>query len=331
MEIDILFKAKISNDVFKELPDGWYLAPTDNDTFKYTLMNIYQACPDGLDGIILKMRNFKYTDTKQLWASISVDRIIAELNPGGDNVTNWISDSLDIIGNESLSVMDTAKELGVWIDEDDIATVVIDAWKEYPVKTKEAYNTISKIIDICTHDNNIVSIADAMDVILQYNKLSNAIVGDFLSADAMRVIEIARETFDCDLTIMVDTKNITKENNTVIPRAVKDNLWKLLVYNRGRLDKLAFNVDTNTNDIEIYKLQRFDDVKGTLKIENVILCDCDINDADLVSCVVYKSTFHKCKFTKCRTLGVRVRLQDCKDYKEELEGQYTVVDDDKEE
>ena len=88
MDIDILFKGKTSNNIFTKVNDGWYLAPSDQDTFKYVLLNIKQECPDGLNGVIIKVRNFKYNDAIQLWASVNIDKIIAALNPGGDNITN---------------------------------------------------------------------------------------------------------------------------------------------------------------------------------------------------------------------------------------------------
>ena len=46
--------------------------------------------------------------------------------------------------------------------------------------------------------------------------------------------------------------------------------------------------------------------------------------------VIYNliTVFTHCTFKKCKTLGVRVRLKDCKDYKDELEGQYNIIKDD---
>lgn len=327
MEVDIIFKADISDNVFKKLSNGWYLAPTDQDTYKYVLKNIYNSAQQGLDGIILKIRNYKYSDIKQLWASINIDKIIYELNPGGDNVTNWISDSLEIIGADSLSIIDAVKDMGVWIDEEDMS-IVIDAWRDRKVKSDEDYNTINKIINICIHDNNIISLADAMEIIRQFNKMSNSVMSDFIAANSIRIIEIANEVFECNLEIMIDTQNIESDNVYTIPKEAKNIIWKLLVRNRGLIECLSFNIDTNSNDVEVSKIITYEDSNKRLKLSDIIICECDIQNATLENCVVYKSRFENCTFSKCKTLGVRVRLKNCENYKDELEGQYTIIKDD---
>ena len=45
MDIDILFKGKSANDIFTKVDGEWYLAPADQATYKYVLLNIRQQCP----------------------------------------------------------------------------------------------------------------------------------------------------------------------------------------------------------------------------------------------------------------------------------------------
>lgn len=326
MEIDILFKAKPTNNTFKELSGGWYLAPTDQDTYKYALQNIRTACPDGLQGIKLKIRNFKYTDPKMLWASINIDAILTELNPGGNNISTWISDTLDVVGNDSSNIIGITKDLGVWVDENDLA-IIVDAWESHRVSSKEDYSTILKVINICNADANISSVNDAIEVIRQYNKASNSIISDFLCADAHGIIRIAKDQFDCDIEMMIDTEDIKPEDTVSISKQSKGIIWKNLVHNRGKIESLGFNVDTSSDDIEICGLKVYDDVKGKLDLSDVVIYTCGIKNAVLKNCVVFKSTFTKCTFDNCKTLGVRVKIKDCKNYKEGLEGQYTILDD----
>lgn len=327
MDIDILFKGKTSNNIFTKVNDGWYLAPSDQDTFKYVLLNIKQECPDGLNGVIIKVRNFKYNDAIQLWASVNIDKIIAALNPGGDNITNWLSDKLDTVGNDSTNVIEATKNMGAWVDDIDMS-LVIDGWKDHKVTSKDDYKTILHVIQLGLADNNILSTADAMEIVKQYNKLSNSITCAFSTASAQGIIDIAKENFDCSVHVIMDTNDIEDLSVTCIPKEARETLWKILVKNRGKIKTISFNIDTNSNDIEIFKIERYDDTKGLLYLEGVIIYDCEIENAELIDCIMYKSKFTHCTFKKCKTLGVRVRLKDCKDYKEELEGQYNIIKDD---
>lgn len=328
MDIDILFKGKSANDIFTKVDGEWYLAPADQDTYKYVLLNIRQECPEGVDGMIIKIRNFKYNDPKMLWASANIDKIIAELNPGGDNITNWLSDSIEPVGNESTSVIDATKEMGAWVDETDMS-LVIDGWSKHKISSKDDYNTILKVIALGVIDNNIMNATDAMEVIKQYNKLSNSITSAFSAASVQDMVDIANENFDCTVTVMIDTNKIEDAATACASKKVRETLWKTLVRNRGKIKELSFNIDTDSNDIEIYALKRYDDAKGILKLEDVVIYDCELENASLTNCIMFKSKFTKCTFKSCKTLGVRVSLKDCKGFKDEIEGQYNILDDDK--
>lgn len=321
MEINVLFKGDTNTEVFLKQGD-WYLAPSDTDTIKYTLLNIRDLCPK-VEGVQLRIRNYKYEDPKLLWASINADQIISMLNPGGNNLSNWLSNSLDIVGNDSLHVIETTKDLGVWVDENTME-IVIDAWKSHKMD-KEDWKTLYNVAKLGTADNHIVSMADAIEVIRQYNKMSNTIVGAFLTANVKGVMQISNENFDCELKVLIDTDEIEDIDNAFITRKAKDIIWKTLVDNRGKIEKLSINIDTENDELEVFKLTRYEDTKGKLKLSNVVLYDIDIQNASLENCTMYKASFTSCDFKECITLGVRVKIKDCTGYEDGIKGHYNII------
>lgn len=326
MDIDIIFKGNPSNNIFPKCEydsKKYHLAPTDSHTYKYVLDNIKQSCKDGIEGIIIKVRGYKYIDAKQLWASVDIDKILSILSPGGCNAMNWLSDTLDIIGNDSTQIIQATSNMGIYVDEYDMA-LVIDKWKHHKIESKEDYEAICDVIEAAIIDNNVTSINDAMDIIRQYNKLSNSIITEFSGASIQGVIDIAKKMFDCKINMMIDTEDIEDEQYVGLTKPIKEKIWRFLVHNRGKVESVSFNIDTECGDIEIFKVKRYKDSKKRLKFENIVIYDCNIEDSIIEDCIMYKSSFTRCIFKNCKTLGVRVKIKDCKNYKDEIEGIYII-------
>jgi hypothetical protein len=87
-------------------------------------------------------------------------------------------------------------------------SLVIDGWNKRKISSKGDYNTILKVIALGVIDNNIMNATDAMEVIKQYNKLSNSITCAFSASSVQGMVDIANENFDCSVTMMIDTNEI---------------------------------------------------------------------------------------------------------------------------